>query len=66
MSFAGAQTSNMLLTMGTTLELADIENPNELIDNRAAYQNYAVWIPIRNEDGTYAKKLTLIPEHADV
>lgn len=66
MSFAGAQTSNMLLTMGTTLELADIENPNELIDNRAAYQNYAVWSPIRNEDGTYAKKLTLIPEHADV
>ena len=66
MSFAGAQTSNMLLTMGTTLELADIENPNELIDNRAAYQNYAVWVPIRNEDGSYAKKLTLIPEHADV
>ena len=52
--------------MGTALELADIENPNILIDNRAAYQNYAVWVPIRNEDGSYAKKLTLIPEHADV
>ncbi len=48
------------------VELADIENPNILIDNRAAYQNYAVWVPIRNEDGSYAKKLTLIPEHADV
>lgn len=66
MSLSGAQTSNLLLTMGTVLELADIENPNELIDNRAAYQNYAVWVPIRNEDGSYAKKLTLIPEHADV
>ena len=66
MSLTGAQTSNLLLTMGTVLELADIENPNELIDNRAAYQNYAVWVPIRNEDGSYAKKLTLIPEHADV
>lgn len=66
MSLTGAQTSNLLLTMGTALELADIENPNILIDNRAAYQNYAVWVPIRNEDGSYAKKLTLIPEHADV
>ena len=66
MSLTGAQTSNLLLTMGTVLEIADIENPNELIDNRAAYQNYAVWVPIRNEDGSYAKKLTLIPEHADV
>lgn len=65
-SLTGVQTSNLLLTMGTVLELADIENPNELIDNRAAYQNYAVWIPIRNEDGSYAKKLTLIPEHAEV
>ena len=65
-SLTGAQTSNLLLTMGTELELADIENPNVLIDNRAAYQNYAVWVPIRNEDGSYAKKLTLIPEHADV
>ena len=55
MSLTGAQTSNLLLTMGTVLELADIENPNELIDNRAAYQNYAVWVPIRNEDGSYAK-----------
>ena len=66
MSLSGAQTSNLLLTMGTALELADIENPNILIDNRAAYQNYAVWVTIRNEDGSYAKKLTLIPEHADV
>lgn len=66
MSLTGAQTSNLLLTMGTVLEIADIENPNILIDNRAAYQNYAVWVPIRNEDGSYAKKLTLIPEHADV
>ena len=56
MSLTGAQTSNLLLTMGTVLELADIENPNELIDNRAAYHNYAVWVPIRNEDGSYAKK----------
>jgi len=59
-------TSQLLLTMGTTLELAVVEDPNELIDNRAPYQNHVVWMPIRNEDGSYAKKKTLISEHAKV
>lgn len=58
-----AETSELMLTMGTVLEQADIQNPNELIDNRAAYQNYVVWVPIRNNDGSYAKKITLISEH---
>ena len=52
--------------MGTVLELAKDVNPNELIDNRAAYNNYAVWVPVRNDDGTYSKKLTLISEHKKV
>ena len=59
-------TSQLLLTMGTTLEIAQVEDPNELIDNRAPYQNHVVWMPIRNEDGSYAKKKTLISEHAKV
>ncbi|MBR5533612.1 MAG: SH3 domain-containing protein, partial [Ruminiclostridium sp.] len=59
-------TSQLLLTMGTTLEIAPVEDPNELIDNRAPYQNHVVWMPIRNEDGSYAKKKTLISEHAKV
>lgn len=62
----GSETSGLLLTMGTVLEVADIENPNVLIDNRAAYQNYVVYLPIRKEDGSYAKKLTLISEHEKV
>lgn len=65
-SISGAQTSGLMLTMGTVLEKADTEDPNTLIDNRAAYQNYAVWIPVRNDDGSYAKKLTLISEHNKV
>ena len=65
-SIVGASTSDLMLTMGTVLELARDINPNELIDNRAAYNNYPVWIPIRNEDGTYSKKLTLISEHKKV
>ena len=59
-------TSQLLLTMGTTLEIAQVEDPNELVDNRAPYQNHVVWMPIRNEDGSYAKKKTLISEHAKV
>lgn len=59
-------TSQILLTMGTTLEMAPVEDPNELVDNRAPYQNHVVWMPIRNEDGSYAKKKTLISEHAKV
>ena len=65
-SIIGAKTSDLMLTMGTVLELAKDIDPNVLIDNRAAYNNYAVWIPIRNDDGSYAKKLTLISEHKDV
>ena len=65
-SIVSAETSDLMLTMGTVLELAKDVNPNELIDNRSAYNNFAVWIPVRNDDGTYSKKLTLISEHKKV
>ena len=65
-SISGAETSDLMLTMGTVLELKKDVNPNELIDNRSAYNNYAVWVPVRNADGTYSKKLTLISEHQKV
>lgn len=66
MSNFAPQTSELMLTMGTALELADVEDPRVLIDNRAAYQSYAVWMPVRDKDGKYDKKLTLIPESAEV
>lgn len=59
-------TSGLMLTMGTVLEQADVTDPNVLIDNRAAYQNYVVWVPVRNSDGSYSKKATLISEHSKV
>ena len=65
-SNAGKQTSQLMLSMGTVLELVKDHNPNQLIDMRATYNNYVVWIPVRNEDGTYSKKLTLISEHKKV
>ena len=65
-SITGPETSELVLTMGTVLKQADVEDPNELIDNRAAYQCYVAWAPVRNEDGSYSKKLTLISEHQKV
>lgn len=65
-SIMGATTSDLMLTMGTVLELAKDIDPNELIDNRSAYNNFVVWVPVRNDDGTYSKKLTLISEHKKV
>ena len=60
------ETSSILLTMGTVLEIADHDDPNVLIDNRATYNNHVVYIPVRNSDGSYAKKLTLIAESKKV
>ena len=65
-AITGSETSNLLLTMGTVLEVAQLESPNVLTDNRAAYQTHVVYIPVRNQDGSYAKKLTLIPENEKV
>ena len=65
-SIAQKATSDLMLTMGTVLELAKDIDPNQIIDNRSTYNNFVVWIPVRNDDGTYSKKLTLISEHKKV
>ena len=54
------ETANRLLTMGTVLELAEDNDALELISNRSAYYNYAVFLPIRGADGSYGKKKALI------
>lgn len=58
--------SNRMLTMGTTLRIAPKESYGALINNRAAYQNYVVYLPTRNEDGSYRRELALIPQNQDV
>ena len=65
-SIVEAGTSEIMLTMGTVLELAKDVKSNELVDNRSVYNSFVVWLPVRNEDGTYSKKLTLISEHKNV
>ena len=56
--------SRRLLTQGTTLEKVELEDRNTLVNNRAAYNNYVVNMPVRNEEGFYEKKLCLIAESA--
>ncbi|MBO4915584.1 MAG: SH3 domain-containing protein [Oscillospiraceae bacterium] len=54
------ETSNRLITMATVLERMDELEPDELVINRLPLHNYAVYLPVRNEDGSYAKTPALI------
>ena len=49
-----------LITMGTVLERMDEMDPDALVINRLPLHNYAVYLPVRNEDGSYAKTPALI------
>ena len=51
------------LTMGSCLKLANEDEWSGLINNRSAHNNIVVWMPVRNEDGSFSKKLALISEH---
>lgn len=62
--------SQKLLTMGTCLKLA---TPEEYGDgalkadiNWSGFNCHVVWLPIRNDDGSYNKMLALISEHCKV
>ena len=62
--------SQKMLPMGTCLKLATPEEygGGQLLSdvNRAGYNCHVVWMPIRNEDGSYARQLALISEHCKV
>ena len=60
------QTSKRMLTIGTALELVTDLNVDQRVGNRSAYHNYVVYLPVRNDDGSYGKELALIPEKAKV
>ena len=61
------ETANRLLTMGTCLELADEEYwESSPVIGRWAYNNHVVWLPVRNDDGSYKKVLALIGENRQV
>ena len=57
------ETSGRELTLGTVLEEADAGGFGDRITNRAAFHNYAAYLPVRLSDGSYAKKKVLISQH---
>ncbi|MBQ3404513.1 MAG: S-layer homology domain-containing protein, partial [Oscillospiraceae bacterium] len=54
-SISSPETSRRLITMGTVLERMDEMEPGTLVINRLPVHNYAVYLPVRNEDGSYSK-----------
>ena len=60
------ETSRRLITMGTVLERMDLEDPEALIANRLPIHNYAVYLPVRNPDGSYAKTPALLNARAEL
>ena len=54
------ETAHRLLTMGTVLERMDLSDPDALVINRLPLHNYAVYLPVRNEDGSYSKAPALL------
>ena len=62
-SNANSATSQRMLTMGTILRKVGEAEYDAAVTNRAIYHNYAVWLPVRDESGAYARTIALIPEH---
>jgi len=60
------QTANRKLPMGTRLPLASEEDIQGRINNRTAHNNHVVWMPVRNDDGSFSKELALIGENRKV
>ena len=65
LSLVAPEVSRRLLTQGTVLRRVELEDRNALVNNRAAYNNHVVYLPVRNDDGSYARKLCLISERAE-
>lgn len=65
-SYYAPEVSKRELSMGTTLKLADKSEWTARIINRAPYNNHVVWMPVRNDDGSFKKELALISENRRV
>lgn len=52
--------SELLVTMGTVLRRVSEEDFDHSAIKRMPYFNYAVWVPIRQEDGSYARTIALL------
>ena len=65
-SYTAPETARRMLGQGTRLELVTDLQPDQLVNNRSPYHNYVIYLPVRDEDGKYEKKMALLPETAKV
>ena len=65
-SYTAPETACRMLSQGTRLEMVTDLEPDQLVNNRYPYHNYVIYLPVRLEDGTYEKKMALLPETAKV
>lgn len=65
-SYVEPATSKVQLTLGTVLNLVPENKIPNNIGERAAWNNYVVYLPGRDEEGNYEEKIALIPMHYNV
>lgn len=65
-SFYNPDISDKTLTLGTRLKLVEEEKIPDMLDGRGTWHNYVVYMPTRDENGNYVKKMAMISEHSDV
>lgn len=58
--------SEVKLTFATILKEVPVSQIPEKIGERGSWNNYAVYLPTRDENGKYEKKCALIAQHYDV
>lgn len=65
-SYYTPEISEVKLTIGTVLKEVPEELIPSTIDNRGKWNNYVVYLPVRDIEGKYQKKIALISQHYDV
>ena len=65
-SHVNPESSGRVLTMGCMLRRVRPEAYDTSVTNRASFYNYAVYLPVRKGDGSYARTIALIPMHSGV
>ena len=59
-------TSEVKLTMGSVLKLVPENEIPDSIGERNSWNNYTVYLPVRDSEGKYVKQPALISQHCDV
>ena len=65
-SHVNPESSGRVLTMGCMFRRVRPEAYDTSVTNRASLYNYAVYLPVRKGDGSYARTIALIPMHSGV